>query len=93
MKGVALVFERAQGVKCARSWKILAEVGSDPEFPELSPRDAEALRARRVKGLRGSKTTERIMAGASARCSAANSRNRVLSPLVITAEVSDAATR
>ena len=44
VKGVAVVFERAQGVKCARSWKILAEVGSDPEFPELSPRDAEAVR-------------------------------------------------
>ena len=35
---------RAKGTKCARSWKILAEVGSDPEFPELSPRDAEAVR-------------------------------------------------
>jgi isoleucyl-tRNA synthetase len=44
VKGVAVQFERAQGVKCARSWKILAEVGSDPEFPELSPRDAEAVR-------------------------------------------------
>jgi len=42
--GVALVFERAKGRKCARSWKILPEVGSDPEFPELSPRDAEAVR-------------------------------------------------
>jgi isoleucyl-tRNA synthetase len=42
--GVAVVFERAKGVKCARSWKILPEVGSDPEFPELSPRDAAAVR-------------------------------------------------
>jgi len=42
--GVAVVFERAKGMKCARSWKILPEVGSDPEFPELSPRDAEAVR-------------------------------------------------
>jgi isoleucyl-tRNA synthetase len=42
--GVAVVSERAQGRKCARSWKILAEVGSDPEFPELSPRDAAAVR-------------------------------------------------
>ena len=52
VKGVAVVFERAQGTKCARSWKILAEVGSDPEFPELSPRDAEAVRqfdSRRVE--------------------------------------------
>ena len=37
VKGVAVVFERATGTKCARSWKILAEVGTDPEFPELSP--------------------------------------------------------
>ncbi len=42
--GVAVVFERARGTKCARSWKILEEVGSDPEFPELSLRDAEAVR-------------------------------------------------
>jgi len=44
VQGAAVVFERAKGMKCARSWKILPEVGSDPEFPELSPRDAEAVR-------------------------------------------------
>ena len=42
--GVAVVFAPARGTKCARSWKILPEVGSDPEFPELSPRDAAAVR-------------------------------------------------
>ncbi len=42
--GVAVAFARARGTKCARSWKILADVGSDPEFPELSLRDAEAVR-------------------------------------------------
>nr|WP_244500380.1 hypothetical protein [Methyloceanibacter methanicus] len=42
--GVAVVFAPAEGNKCARSWKILAEVGADPEFPTLSPRDAEAVR-------------------------------------------------
>ncbi|MGH6792824.1 MAG: isoleucine--tRNA ligase, partial [Methyloceanibacter sp.] len=42
--GVAVVFVRAEGTKCARSWKFLPEVGADPEFPELSPRDAEAVR-------------------------------------------------
>jgi isoleucyl-tRNA synthetase len=42
--GVAVVFSRAKGTKCARSWKILEEVGADSEFPELSPRDAEAVR-------------------------------------------------
>jgi isoleucyl-tRNA synthetase len=44
VKGVAVVFERAKGTKCARSWKILEEVGNDPEFPELSLRDAAAVR-------------------------------------------------
>jgi isoleucyl-tRNA synthetase len=44
VSGVAVVFERAKGMKCARSWKILPDVGSDPEFPELSLRDAEAVR-------------------------------------------------
>jgi isoleucyl-tRNA synthetase len=51
VKGVAVVFARAKGIKCARSWKILEAVGANPEFPELSPRDAEAVRqfdARRV---------------------------------------------
>ncbi|HKA99547.1 MAG TPA: isoleucine--tRNA ligase, partial [Methyloceanibacter sp.] len=44
VKGVAVAFEPAKGIKCARSWKVLEEVGSDPEFPELSLRDAEAVR-------------------------------------------------
>jgi isoleucyl-tRNA synthetase len=44
VKGVAVVFKPAQGQKCARSWKILPEVGSDPEFPDITPRDAEAVR-------------------------------------------------
>jgi isoleucyl-tRNA synthetase len=42
--GVAVVFAPAKGRKCARSWKILEDIGADPEFPELSPRDAEAVR-------------------------------------------------
>ncbi len=42
--GVAVVPEKAKGRKCQRSWKILPDVGSDPEFPELSPRDAAAVR-------------------------------------------------
>ena len=50
VKGVAVVFEAAKGKKCARSWKILEEVGSDPEFPELSPRDAEAVRQFDARG-------------------------------------------
>ena len=42
--GVSVMFAPAKGRKCARSWKILEDVGADPEFPELSPRDAEAVR-------------------------------------------------
>jgi isoleucyl-tRNA synthetase len=42
--GVAVVPKLAAGNKCARSWKILSEVGSDADFPDLTPRDAEAVR-------------------------------------------------
>jgi isoleucyl-tRNA synthetase len=42
--GVAVVPNLAEGTKCARSWKILTTIGADPEFPEVSPRDAQALR-------------------------------------------------
>jgi isoleucyl-tRNA synthetase len=44
VKGVAVVFQPAAGRKCARSWKIGADVGSDPEFPDLTSRDAQAVR-------------------------------------------------
>ena len=42
--GVAVVPNLAEGTKCARSWKILTTIGVDPQFPEVSPRDAQALR-------------------------------------------------
>jgi isoleucyl-tRNA synthetase len=42
--GVGVVPKLAQGRKCARSWRILPDVGADPEFPDLSPRDAAAVR-------------------------------------------------
>ncbi len=42
--GVAVVPDRAEGRKCARSWKVLPEVGSDPDYPDLSLRDAAAMR-------------------------------------------------
>ncbi|OPF92240.1 Isoleucine--tRNA ligase [Rhodopseudomonas palustris] len=47
---VAVVVERAQGTKCARSWKILSSVGSDAEYPDVSPRDAQALREWKALG-------------------------------------------
>ncbi len=42
--GVAVVTNFAQGRKCARSWKVLPSVGADPHYPEVSVRDAKALR-------------------------------------------------
>src|SRR5947209_9211992 len=48
--GVAVVVEKAQGIKCARSWKILPTVGEDPDYPDVSPRDAQALREWKALG-------------------------------------------
>jgi isoleucyl-tRNA synthetase len=42
--GVAVEPRRAEGRKCARSWKISAAVGLDPQYPDVTPRDAKALR-------------------------------------------------
>jgi len=42
--GVAVEPRRAQGRKCARSWKISEAVGLDSQFPDVTPRDAQALR-------------------------------------------------
>ena len=42
--GVAVVPVRAEGKKCARSWKISPLVGTDKEYPDVTPRDAAALR-------------------------------------------------
>jgi isoleucyl-tRNA synthetase len=42
--GVAVEPGLAEGKKCARSWKISPLVGSDREYPDVTPRDAKALR-------------------------------------------------
>jgi isoleucyl-tRNA synthetase len=42
--GVAVVPAQAEGRRCARSWKVLPEVGLDPAYPDLSLRDAAAMR-------------------------------------------------
>jgi isoleucyl-tRNA synthetase len=44
VRGVAVEPLRAHGRKCARSWKITESVGEDPQYPEVTPRDAQALR-------------------------------------------------
>jgi isoleucyl-tRNA synthetase len=44
--GVAVVVEKAEARglnKCARSWRYTADVGYDPDFPDVSKRDAEVL--------------------------------------------------
>ncbi len=45
VENIAVVPEPAHGKRCARSWKILPDVGSDADYPELSARDAAAVRA------------------------------------------------
>jgi isoleucyl-tRNA synthetase len=49
--GVGVVVEKAVGKKCARSWKILPTVGDDAEYPDVSPRDAVALREWKAMGV------------------------------------------
>jgi isoleucyl-tRNA synthetase len=49
--GVAVVVEKAVGTKCARSWKISPLVGEDAEYPDVTPRDAEALREWKALGV------------------------------------------
>ncbi|MDX2237915.1 MAG: isoleucine--tRNA ligase [Hyphomonadaceae bacterium] len=39
----AVLIEPARGRKCARSWKYSEDVGADPRYPDLSPRDADAV--------------------------------------------------
>ena len=50
VKGVAVVPAMAKGTKCARSWRYTTDVGSDPEFPDVSARDAAALRELKALG-------------------------------------------
>ncbi len=44
VRDVAVEPRRAEGKKCARSWKITDAVGLDPQFPDVTARDAQALR-------------------------------------------------
>jgi isoleucyl-tRNA synthetase len=43
--GVAVMVEKAPGVKCARSWKYFDPATADPRYPDITPRDAEAVAA------------------------------------------------
>jgi isoleucyl-tRNA synthetase len=42
--GVAVVPVRAAGIKCARSWKYFDPATAEPGYPDVTPRDAKALR-------------------------------------------------
>ncbi len=44
-QGVAVVIEKAPGVKCARSWKYFDPATADPRYPDITPRDAVAVAA------------------------------------------------
>lgn len=39
-----VAFGKAEGNKCLRCWKVLPEVGTDKEYPDLSLRDADTVR-------------------------------------------------
>ena len=50
---VAVEFRRAEELglaKCARSWRYTDDVGSDTDFPDVSARDAAALRELQALG-------------------------------------------
>ena len=42
--GVGVGVKRARGKKCARCWKVLEEVGTDPDYPDVCGRCADAVR-------------------------------------------------
>ncbi|MEO0881408.1 MAG: isoleucine--tRNA ligase [Pseudomonadota bacterium] len=44
VEGVAVLPKLADGTKCARSWKYFDPATADPDFPDLTPRDAAAVR-------------------------------------------------
>ncbi|HPE49612.1 MAG TPA: class I tRNA ligase family protein, partial [Hyphomonas sp.] len=43
--GVVVYPEKAEGIKCRRSWKYFDPAGADPAFPDITPRDALAVKA------------------------------------------------
>ncbi|WP_394690516.1 isoleucine--tRNA ligase [Hoeflea sp.] len=48
---VSVTPDLAEGRKCARSWRITDDVGSDPAYPDVSARDAAALHELKALGL------------------------------------------
>ena len=50
VKGVAVVPAIAPGAKCQRSWKYFDPATSAPDYPGVTPRDAQALRELKAAG-------------------------------------------
>lgn len=48
---IAVKITKAPGTKCMRSWRYTQDVGSDPEYPDVSERDAKALHELKQLGL------------------------------------------
>ena len=48
--GIAVVPGRADGIKCARSWRYFDPKTADPAFPDITPRDAAAMREWQAAG-------------------------------------------
>ena len=44
VNGVAVVAKLAEGTKCARSWKVSPASAAIRDYPDVTPRDAQALR-------------------------------------------------
>ncbi|MGL4727674.1 MAG: class I tRNA ligase family protein, partial [Bosea sp. (in: a-proteobacteria)] len=53
VKGVAVEVTRANGIKCARSWRYFDAATADPAHPDITPRDAAALREWDAMGATG----------------------------------------
>lgn len=51
VSAVSITPDLAEGRKCARSWRITDDVGSDPAYPDVSARDAAALHELKALGL------------------------------------------
>ena len=49
--GISVTPALAEGTRCARSWKVLPEVGTDAEYPDVTLRDAQALRELAAAGV------------------------------------------
>jgi isoleucyl-tRNA synthetase len=47
---VGVLPDMAEGQKCARSWRVTNDVGSDADYPDVSARDATALKELKALG-------------------------------------------